>query len=148
MTDTNQETTEGAETPVGLGFSQQRPSYWTRAIETDSGQPSYGSPLGPEMLKGRPKGDSAEKGRPTKQTLYAEGDPAGSFVSCPTPWAGSRADGRGIHGSASQEPPCAVGLVDTIRGHYSRRGSGRGASDQVQESAHDKQSTPPSHAFL
>lgn len=86
--------------------------------------------------------------RPTKQTLDADGDPAGSFVSCPTPWAGSRADGRGIHGSASQEPPCAVGLVDAICGHYSRSGSGRGVCDQAQESYHGKQSTPPSHAFL
>lgn len=57
------------------------------------------------------------KKRPTKQTLYADGDPAGPFVSCPKPWAGSRADGRGIHGPASWESPCALGLADAVRGH-------------------------------
>lgn len=69
-----------------------------RATEGDQdGQPNQGSPLGPETLQGRPKGGSAEiKKKPTKQTLYADReDPAGSVVSCPTPWAGSRADGRG-----------------------------------------------------
>lgn len=138
----------GAETTAGVGFPQQCPLLGSEPLRGDQdGQPNQGSPLGPKTLQGRPKGGSAEKKKkkkPTKQTLYADReDPAGSVVSCPTPWAGSRADGRGYmtlplgnpHHGRRTHPP-------------SRRGRGCGGCDQVQESSTTSNLHPPSHAFL
>lgn len=138
----------GAETTAGVGFPQQCPLLGSEPLRgTKMDSPTRGA----HWVQKRSRADQRvallrrkKKKKPTKQTLYADReDPAGSVVSCPTPWAGSRADGRGYmtlplgnpHHGRRTHPP-------------SRRGRGCGGCDQVQESSTTSNLHPPSHAFL
>lgn len=101
------------------------------------------------MLKGRPKGGSAEKKKKGQLNKYCmqSRDPAGPFVSCTIRWAGSRADGRGIH-----TWPCLLGIpmgcgvgrcCTWTYPPRSTRGRDHGVCDQVQESSVTSNLYPP-----